>query len=128
MSFIFLSHSTMDDSMAGAVRDWLAAEGHQSIFLDHEGIVGGELWEERLYTELRRCRALLALVSSDWLVSPWCIAEANHAQALRKPVIPLCIRGVDRQHMRKARPPDCVACRPSTGKRTRRQAHASVMR
>jgi hypothetical protein len=108
MSFIFLSHSAADDSLAGAVRAWLVAEGHQSIFLDHyarEGIVGGEPWEERLYTELRRCRALLALVSPEWLASPWCIAEANHAQALRKPVIPLRIRDVDLALYGRAAPP-----------------------
>jgi WD40 repeat protein len=83
--------------MASKIRDWLTSEGHQSIFLDHgegDGIVGGEVWEERLYTELRRCRALLALVSPDWLASPWCIAEADHAQALRKPVIPVRIAAI----------------------------------
>src|SRR5580658_7818621 len=66
MGFLFLSHSNADDVAAEAVRDWLIAQGHDSIFLDHhaqDGIVGGEVWEERLYTELRRCRALAALLS-----------------------------------------------------------------
>lgn len=108
MSFIFLSHSSRDDAAAGALRDWLAAEGHQSIFLDHDehdGIIGGEIWEERLYTELRRCRALVALVSSDWLSSPWCAAEVNHAQALRKPVIPLRIASIDPADYARMAPP-----------------------
>jgi WD40 repeat protein len=98
MGTIFLSHSSRDDAAASALRGWLEAEGHQAIFLDHDaadGIVGGTSWEERLYTELRRCRALIALVGEDWLNSPWCAAEANHAQALRKPVLPLMLRPID---------------------------------
>ena len=68
MDAFSFSHSSKDDAVASAVRHWLSAEGHQSIFLDHDehdGIVGGEAWEERLYTELRRCRALLALGRVD---------------------------------------------------------------
>src|SRR5271165_2453039 len=108
MSFLFLSHSSADDAVAEAVRGWLTAEGHESIFLDHhahDGIVGGEAWEERLYTELRRCRALVALMSPQWLESPWCTAEVNHAQALRKGIIPLQIAGIEEATFRHRVPP-----------------------
>ncbi|WP_187144413.1 TIR domain-containing protein [Microvirga massiliensis] len=108
MSFIFLSHSSQDDAAAGALHDWLREEGHAAVFLDHDaeaGIVGGETWEERLYTELRRCRALIALVSPDWLASPWCAAEADHAQALRKPVLPIRIKPIDPTEYAAKAPP-----------------------
>src|SRR5829696_8761625 len=108
MSLLFLSHSSRNDETAGALQDWLRDEGHEAIFLDnhtHDGIVGGEAWEERLYTELRRCRALIALISPDWLASPWCVAEANHAQALRKAVIPLRIADVEREVYARLAPP-----------------------
>src|SRR4051812_23997070 len=65
VSFIFVSHHSRDDAAACTLRDWLQKEGHAAVFLDHDteaGIAGGEPWEERLYTELRRCRALIALV------------------------------------------------------------------
>src|SRR3954454_25398420 len=65
VSFIFLSHHSRDDAAACTLRDWLQKEGHAAVFLDHDteaGIAGGEPCEERLYTELRRCRALIALV------------------------------------------------------------------
>jgi WD40 repeat protein len=108
VSYIFLSHSSRDDAEAGALHAWLLEEGHTAVFLDHDaegGIAGGEPWEERLYTELRRCRALIALISSEWLASPWCAAEADHAQALRKPVLPLRIKPIDpAQYAAKAPP------------------------
>src|SRR4051794_9109196 len=65
VSSIFVSHHSRDDAAACTLRDWLQKEGHAAVFLDHDteaGIAGGEPWEERLYTELRRCRALIALV------------------------------------------------------------------
>jgi Novel STAND NTPase 1/TIR domain/WD domain, G-beta repeat len=109
MSFIFLSHSSQDDAVADALHDWLREEGHTAVFLDHDaaeaGIAGGETWEERLYTELRRCRALIALLSPDWLASPWCAAEADHAQALRKPVLPLRIKSIDSAQYAAKAPP-----------------------
>lgn len=92
MSVLFVSHASKSDAGASTILAWLREWGYDAVFVDHdaaEGLVGGEPWEERLYTELRRCRALIALVDSTWLGSKWCIAEANHAQALRKPVIPI---------------------------------------
>ena len=119
MGLLFLSHSNVDDVAAEAVRDWLIAEGHDSIFLDHnalDGIVGGEGWEERLYTELRRCRALVTLLSPQWLESPWCAAEVSHAQALRKAIIPLQVTDIDKGLFDSRVPPLFVGCKLLTGK------------
>lgn len=108
MGFLFLSHSTKDDAVAEGVRQWIANEGHQSVFLDHhaeDGIAGGEVWEERLYTELHRCRALVVLLSPNWLDSPWCVAEISHAQALRKAIIPLQIAEIEPALLTNKAPP-----------------------
>jgi hypothetical protein len=84
-----------DDVVPSALKSWPNSEAHQAIFLDHENIAGGEEWEERFYTGLRHCRALLALISPDWPTSPACIAQVNHAHPLRKTVIPLRVAEID---------------------------------
>lgn len=55
MARVFISHSSMNNELAADVQDWLKADGHD-VFLDydrHDGIEGGDLWEERLYERLR---------------------------------------------------------------------------
>ena len=94
VSILFLSHSSKNDAVANDVSDWLKARGHEAFFVDHsaeDGIVGGQRWEDRLKTELKRCRVLIALVGSDWLQSPWCVAEINYADAMGSAIIPIHI-------------------------------------
>ena len=113
------------------VRKWLHSEGYEATFLDyheHDGIVGGEAWEERLYTELRRCRALIALVSPNWVTSPWCVAEVNYAHALRKSIIPLQIAALETRCTHAT----CLLCyaasKLSTGGEKRKGTCASARR
>jgi hypothetical protein len=45
------------------------------LFLDFDpadGIPAGVDWEQRLYQELRRCQALLIVLTPAWLESKWC--------------------------------------------------------
>jgi hypothetical protein len=51
MSRIFLSHSSKDDFEAIAIRDWLASQGWDDVFLDldpERGIAAAERWERAL--------------------------------------------------------------------------------
>jgi hypothetical protein len=41
------------------------------------GIEAGQGWQDRLRSELQRCRVVLAVVTADWLASRWCFAEAS---------------------------------------------------
>jgi hypothetical protein len=48
MSRLFLSHSSANNVEAVAIRDWLAGEGWNEVFLDLDaarGISAGEKWE-----------------------------------------------------------------------------------
>jgi hypothetical protein len=87
MSRIFLSHSSKDNYPAIALRDWLASEGWNDVFLDLDpdrGITAGERWERALHDAANRCEAVIFLVSGNWLESGWCMREYSLARALNK--------------------------------------------
>jgi hypothetical protein len=78
MTAIFISHRCTDNDTAEALKVWLRAQGHERLFLDfdpEDGVPAGVDWEQRLYQELRRCQAVLIVLSPDWLESKWCWAE-----------------------------------------------------
>ena len=61
MSRIFLSHSSKNNFEAIALRDWLAAQGWDDLFLDldpERGIGAGERWERALNEAAMRCEAV----------------------------------------------------------------------
>jgi WD40 repeat protein len=87
MSRIFLSHSSANNADAVGLRDWLAEEGWDDVFLDldpERGIAGGERWERALNEAASRCEAVLLLVSRAWLDSEWCQKELSLAHKLDK--------------------------------------------
>jgi hypothetical protein len=51
MSRLFISHSSANNAEAVAIREWLATEGWDDVFLDldpERGIRAGERWEQAL--------------------------------------------------------------------------------
>ena len=78
MSRIFLSHSSKDNFEAVALRDWLAVQGWNDVFLDldsERGIAAGERWERALHEAANRCEVVIFLVSANSLASGWCLKE-----------------------------------------------------
>jgi hypothetical protein len=91
VAHIFISYATPDRPVADEVSSWLQAAGHEP-FLDDDlrnGISLGEDWEQRLYSELRRADAVIAVVTSSFVVSNWCSAEVGIAGALGCRLMPL---------------------------------------
>ncbi len=87
MARIFISHSSLDNPQAIALRDWLVEEGWNDLFLDldpERGIAAGERWERALNKAARRCEAVLFLISNNWLKSKWCMNELTLARRLNK--------------------------------------------
>lgn len=94
MSSIFLSHSSRDNFEAVALRDWLAREGWDDVFLDLDpdrGIAAGERWERALREQANRCEAVIFLVSANWLASGWCLREYTLARTLNKKLFAVVI-------------------------------------
>lgn len=92
MPRIFLSHSSVDNREATALKKWLAARDsslQKQIFLDtgrQAGMVGGEKWRATLRRNLASCQALLCLISKNWEESKECHAEFVDADGKGKTI------------------------------------------
>ncbi|MFI6362565.1 toll/interleukin-1 receptor domain-containing protein [Nocardia sp. NPDC050630] len=92
MSRVFLSHSSLDDREAIAVKAWLIAADPGltgEIFLDLDrqtGIPAGVRWKDALRRASDRCEAVICLVSDNWDTSHECKVEYRHAEDLNKPI------------------------------------------
>jgi len=98
MARLFISHSSRNNDWAIAVRDWLAKNGWDDVFLDldsERGIVMGARWKEALQKAAYRCEVVIALVSKEWLASAWCKSEVDAARLMGKKVIAALV-GVDK--------------------------------
>jgi hypothetical protein len=89
MSRIFLSHSSANEIEAVALKQWLADNGWDDVFLDvdpERGLVAGERWQEALRRAADRCEAVVFVVSPAWAKSRWCLAEFLLAKNLHKQI------------------------------------------
>jgi hypothetical protein len=88
MADIFISHSSGDNEVAAAIGKRIECERPSwSLFYDKDNIRAGQRWQERLREELTSCRVVLALLSRNWLGSPWCFTEAVTATFRGKDVV-----------------------------------------
>ena len=89
MSRIFLSHSSKNNAEALALREWLASQGWNDVFLDIDpvrGLVAADRWQKALNNAIGRCRAVIFCLSPEWRASEHCISEfdlAGHVGAER---------------------------------------------
>ncbi len=90
MSRIFLSHSSLDNLQAIALKTWLINQDPPlagEIFLDLDrdtGIAAGTRWEDELRRANNRCEAIICVVSRNWEASAECKAEYRIASILNK--------------------------------------------
>jgi formylglycine-generating enzyme required for sulfatase activity len=89
MPVLFISHSTKDDAVASALEAWLHANGCNDIFIDHHSIAGGDKWRDALRMSAGACRAVICVVSENWLASDECWNEFGAAWYMGKRIIPL---------------------------------------
>ena len=83
MARVFVSHASTDAALAVQVHSWLVDDGHEA-FLDQDlsnGILVGEEWQQRLHERLRWADAVVCVLTSAYIASPWCTAEVGIAQS-----------------------------------------------
>jgi hypothetical protein len=87
-----LSHSSLDNTQAIALRQWLIAQNPQlanEIFLDLDqraGIQAGNKWKDALRQASSRREAVICVLSPHWEASPECKVEYRFAEYLNKRV------------------------------------------
>ena len=96
LSRIFVSHASLDNRQAVALRTWLVAQDPplaNEVFLDTDpdtGLRPGERWKNQLISATSRCEAVICLLSASWESSPECIGEYRTAENLGKQI--MCAR------------------------------------
>jgi hypothetical protein len=90
MARVFISYASEDIVLAREVRRWLG-DRHE-VFLAQglrEGIAAGERWRSRLHERLRWADAVVCLVTSSYVASPWCAAEVGAALSRGSRLVPV---------------------------------------
>ncbi len=91
MARVFVSHASEDRECAGQLHRWMVAEGHE-VFLAqdiHDGILVGDDWHQRLHERLRWADAVVCVVTSAAVKSPWCSEEVGVARSRGSRLLPV---------------------------------------
>jgi hypothetical protein len=96
--FIFLSHVTVESTLADALRKHLARDfiGLVDVFVssDRLSIPAGKKWLSEVTQGLQRADLHLILCSKEATLRPWIQFEAGAAHLRGIPIIPLCHSGL----------------------------------
>jgi WD40 repeat protein/energy-coupling factor transporter ATP-binding protein EcfA2 len=87
----FVSYASADIVLAREVCRWLEADRHE-VFLAQDlrdGIAAGEQWRSRLHERLRWADAVVCVVTSAAVASPWCSHEVSSALSRGSRLIPV---------------------------------------
>ncbi|MEV6325452.1 TIR domain-containing protein, partial [Nocardia sp. NPDC051787] len=101
MSRVFLSHSSGDNAVAVALRQWLIEQRPGlagEVFLDIDpdtGIRTGVRWKEALRQANTRCEAVICLLSRHWQNSHECRTEYRTAETLGKQILVARLEATD---------------------------------
>jgi hypothetical protein len=86
----FISHAYKERETAGKLRDELE-DYHIQGFVAHDDIIGGEVWLNSLYREIKNCDAFVVFLSRAFHAADFTDHEVGIAYALKKPIIPVSL-------------------------------------
>jgi hypothetical protein len=84
----FLSHSSKDRRLAGALKDGLAEFG-VDVFVAHADLQPSEDWQKEILRQLRHSDVFVCLLTDNFPLSLWTDQETGLAIAHRKLILPL---------------------------------------
>lgn len=84
---IFISYAHVDRVLIDPLIKILRAGDFDPWFDDD--LVPGIDWKSQLYAAVSRCDALVYVVTSESMVSEYCLWEVKTAYELRKPIVPV---------------------------------------
>src|SRR5664279_4452647 len=93
---IFISHSSRNNERAIELRDWLVGHGWgvSQIYIALNDLHSGERWRHALNDIGSHCEAVICCLSDEWLRSPECLREFNHAESSGKPIFPIVVEPI----------------------------------
>jgi hypothetical protein len=102
VSRVFLSHSSVNNAEAIAIRDWLRAQGWDDVFLDldrERGLRAGERWQAALKSAVDGCEMVIFIISPAWAGSKWCLAEFLLAKTLNKRIFGVIVQPTEHESL-----------------------------
>ena len=89
---IFLSHATHDKNIASALKEKLAYF-KINVFLAHDDLKGGVIWDDELNSEIKNCDIFMVLLSKKYHKASYTDQELGIGLANNKIIIPISIDG-----------------------------------
>ena len=93
MGYIFLSYSRKDSQFVEHLAEKLKQEGFD-IWMDREGIVGGEDWGTEIVNAIDKADVYLVALSAQSVISPNVSKELRLAVEANKQIVPLDIESI----------------------------------
>ncbi|MGI9491701.1 MAG: TIR domain-containing protein [Geminicoccaceae bacterium] len=89
MASVFVSYSRVSQPVVQALVEDIEALGHD-VWFDQE-LSGGQNWWDQILDKIRGCDVFIFAVAPDALESTACKREADYADNLGKPVLPILV-------------------------------------
>jgi hypothetical protein len=89
---LFFSYARPDRQLADSLSQRLRQAGHE-VWLDTE-LTGGQAWWDKILDQVRRCDALVMMVSWASIKSQACMHERHYATQLGKAVLPVAVEQI----------------------------------
>ena len=90
---VFFSYAREDERIAHLLTQVMRAGG-ASVFMDVRDLELGELWEQRITSEILKCDRVVVFWSKNALTSTWVNREVSLGIELEKSIVPIVVAGV----------------------------------